>query len=65
MPYRNGTYIAFDGQVTADPTESDLKYLGLLQLNILTARWTLPYIMNSTEFLQQASSMMKAHRYSI
>lgn len=30
MPYRNGTYIAFDGQGTADPTESDLKYLGLL-----------------------------------
>ena len=31
MPYRNGTYIAFDGQGTADPTESDLKYLGLLR----------------------------------
>ena len=31
MPYRNGTYIAFDGQGTADPTESDLKYLGILR----------------------------------
>lgn len=31
MPYRNGTYVAFDGQGTADPTESDLKYLGLLR----------------------------------
>lgn len=31
MPYRNGTYIAFDGQGTPDPTESDLKYLGILR----------------------------------
>lgn len=31
MPYRNGTYIAFDGQGTTNPTESDLKYLGLLR----------------------------------
>ena len=31
MPYRNGTYIAFDGQSTANPTESDLRYLGLLR----------------------------------
>ena len=31
MPYRNGTYIAFDGQGTTVPTESDLRYLGLLR----------------------------------
>lgn len=31
MAYRNGTYIAFDGQGTTDPTQSDLKYLGLLR----------------------------------
>lgn len=31
MSYRNGTYIAFDGQGTTDPTQSDLKYLGLLR----------------------------------
>ena len=31
MAYRNGTYIAFDGQGTTNPTESDLKYLGLLR----------------------------------
>lgn len=31
MAYRNGTYIAFDGQSTTNPTESDLKYLGLLR----------------------------------
>ena len=31
MAYRNGTYIAFDGQGTTDPTKSDMKYYGLLQ----------------------------------
>lgn len=31
MAYRNGTYIAFDGQGTINPTESDIKYLGLLR----------------------------------
>ena len=31
MAYRNGTYIAFDGQGTTNPTESDIKYLGLLR----------------------------------
>lgn len=31
MPYRNGTYIAFDGQGTSNPTKSDIKYLGLLR----------------------------------
>ncbi len=31
MAYRNGTYVAFDGQGTTNPTESDLKYLGLLR----------------------------------
>ena len=31
MAYRNGTYIAFDGQGKTDPTQSDLKYLGLLR----------------------------------
>lgn len=29
--YRNGTYVAFDGQGTTDPTKSDMKYYGLLQ----------------------------------
>lgn len=29
--YRNGTYIAFDGNDTIDPTKSDMKYYGLLQ----------------------------------
>ncbi len=31
MAYRNGTYVAFDGQGTTNPTEGDLKYYGLLQ----------------------------------
>lgn len=31
MAYRNGTYIAFDGQGTTDPTQSDQKYLELLR----------------------------------
>lgn len=31
MSYRNGTYVAFDGQGTTNPTQSDLKYLGLLR----------------------------------
>lgn len=31
MAYRNGTYIAFDGNDTTDPTKSDMKYYGLLQ----------------------------------
>ena len=31
MSYRNGTYIAFDGNGTSDPTKGDLKYLGLLR----------------------------------
>lgn len=31
MAYRNGTYVAFDGQGTTNSTQSDLKYLGLLR----------------------------------
>ena len=31
MTYRNGTYIAFDGQGTTNPTQSDMKYYGLLK----------------------------------
>lgn len=31
MAYRNGTYVAFDGQRAINPTQSDLKYLGLLR----------------------------------
>lgn len=31
MVYRNGTYIAFDGNGTTNPTEGDMKYYGLLQ----------------------------------
>ena len=30
MAYRNGTYIAFDGQGTTSPDESDIKYFNLL-----------------------------------
>lgn len=30
--YRNGTYVAFNGMGTTDPTKSDMKYYGLLQL---------------------------------
>jgi len=29
--YRNGTYVAFNGMGTTDPTLSDMKYYGLLQ----------------------------------
>lgn len=29
--YRNGTYVAFNGMGTTDPTQSDMKYYGLLQ----------------------------------
>lgn len=31
MGYRNGTYVAFNGMGTTNPTESDMKYYGLLQ----------------------------------
>lgn len=31
MAYRNGSYIAFDGNATTDPTKGDMKYYGLLQ----------------------------------
>ncbi|WP_042167662.1 TIR domain-containing protein [Paenibacillus gorillae] len=31
MAYRNGTYVAFDGNATTNPTEGDMKYYGLLQ----------------------------------
>lgn len=31
MSYRNGTYVAFDGNDTTDPTKSDMRYYGLLQ----------------------------------
>jgi len=31
MAYRNGTYVAFDGQGTTNPTQSDLRYYGLLK----------------------------------
>jgi len=30
--YRNGIYVAFNGMGTTNPTESDMKYYGLLQL---------------------------------
>lgn len=30
MSYRNGTYVAFDGQGTTNPMDSDLKYYALL-----------------------------------
>ncbi|MCF7753160.1 hypothetical protein KQ941_01805 [Paenibacillus xylanexedens] len=29
--YRNGTYVAFDGNGTTNPTESDFKYYGMLK----------------------------------
>lgn len=32
MAYRNGTYVAFNGMGTTNPTEGDMKYYGLLQL---------------------------------
>lgn len=32
MPYRNGTYVAFDGNDTTDPTKSDIKYYELLRV---------------------------------
>ncbi|MCC0669213.1 TIR domain-containing protein [Clostridioides sp. ZZV14-6153] len=31
MSYRNGTYVAFDGNGTINPTQGDMKYYGLLQ----------------------------------
>lgn len=31
MAYRNGTYVAFDGNGQNDPTKGDLKYLGILR----------------------------------
>ena len=31
MAYRNGTYVAFDGQGTTNPTQSDIKYYALLK----------------------------------
>lgn len=31
MAYRNGTYVAFDGNGTTNPTMGDMKYYGLLQ----------------------------------
>ena len=31
MAYRNGTYVAFDGLGTTDPTKGDIKYFNLLK----------------------------------
>lgn len=31
MAYRNGTYVAFDGNGQTDPTKGDLRYLGILR----------------------------------
>ena len=31
MTYRNGTYVAFDGNGTTDPSKGDMKYYGLLR----------------------------------
>lgn len=31
MAYRNGTYVAFDGQNTTDPTNSDIRYYNLFK----------------------------------
>ena len=43
MAYRNGTYIAFDGQDTTDPTKSDMKYYGLLQAWNKSTNYTLTF----------------------
>ncbi|MDR0889426.1 MAG: TIR domain-containing protein [Oscillospiraceae bacterium] len=32
MAYRNGTYVAFDGQGTTNPTESDIRYYNTLKM---------------------------------
>lgn len=32
MSYRNGTYVAFDGNDTTDPTKSDMKYYGFIKI---------------------------------
>ena len=31
MAYRNGTYVAFDGEGEQNPTKGDLRYLGVLR----------------------------------
>ena len=43
MSYRNGTYIAFDGNDTTDPTKSDMKYYGLLQAWNKSKNYTLTF----------------------
>ncbi|MGG0655937.1 TIR domain-containing protein [Rummeliibacillus pycnus] len=52
MAYRNGTYVAFDGQATTDPTKSDMKYYGLLQ------RWN----QNKSNTLSFSDSHKKTHQ---
>ena len=42
MAYRNGTYVAFDGLGTTNPTEGDIKYFNLLKF------WK---IQSSTDFI--------------
>lgn len=37
MGYRNGTYVAFNGMGTTDPTKGDMKYYGLIQ------KWEIPF----------------------
>ena len=43
MSYRNGTYVAFDGNGTTDPTKGDMKYYGLLQLWNGSKKYTLNF----------------------
>ncbi|MBX9179681.1 MAG: TIR domain-containing protein [Paraclostridium sordellii] len=43
MSYRNGTYVAFDGNGTTNPTEGDMKYYGLLQKWNLDKKFSLKF----------------------
>lgn len=43
MSYKNGTYVAFDGNDTTNPTKGDMKYYGLLQIWNKSKNFTLNF----------------------
>lgn len=60
MAYRNGTYIAFDGNGTTDPTKGDLKYYGLLKKWNISRKYELNFSDSHQKTYQVKDNSQKA-----
>ncbi len=59
MAYRNGTYVAFDGNGTTDPTKGDMKYYGLLQSWNASTKFQLTFSDSHKKTYQVQDSSLK------